>query len=135
MTAPATLREQLALQIKTDNPTFLVWDYPDAPANVKAGRPVVSVWREVMETHPTTGLALEHGLKVNVYVSKTVGAAAELECDNALDAVMFSLQRMPNLRFVKATRQSFRDGTLAGWQLEAAGTSKNVYRSTILTGG
>lgn len=131
----STLREQLAARIKTDNPEFIVWDYPDAPSNVKVGAPVVSVWREVMETHPQSGLALEHTLKINVYGAKTAGAAAELELDNTLDAVMFSLQRMPNLRFVKATRQSFRDGTLAGWQLEAAGTSKNVYRTQILTGG
>lgn len=127
----STLREQVAAQIAADNPTWKVWAYPDAPTNVAAGVPVVSVWREVMNAHPDSpALALEHGLKINLYLSKTAGTAAELECDNALDAVMFSLQKMPNLRFVKATREAFRDGTLAGWQLEAAGTSKNPYRTT-----
>jgi hypothetical protein len=132
----STPREQLAAQIKADNPTFVVWDYPDAPKNVKAGEPVVAVWRSDMDSHPKApGLALEHKLQINVYGARTAGSAAEAELDNLLDAVMFSLQRLGNLEFKTAARETFNNGTLAGWTITAAGTSKNHYKTEILTGG
>lgn len=135
MSAGQTPREIVAAQIAADNASFIVWDYPDAPKNVQAGKPVVSVWRSEMTGHPQTELALEHELTINLYGAKTAGAPAEAELDNLLDAVCLSLQRLGLVRFKRATRETFANGSIAGWQITAACISKNQYKSTVLTGG
>jgi hypothetical protein len=88
-----------------------------------------------MQPHKDSSTALTHKLLINAYGARTAGSEAEAELDTLLDAVMFSLQRVGALEVTGATRESFRDGTIAGWQITAEGHSKNVYKSTILTGG
>lgn len=128
----STPRQQVAEQIRADNPTFRVFEYAKKPANVNVGQPVVSVFRTDVQTDPATVLMLEHSVTVQVFASKTMEAAVEDELDDALDAVLLSLERLGGWALKTAKRASFYDGTFAGWEIEAAAKSPNVYRDTVL---
>lgn len=128
----ATPRETIAGRIAQDNPTWLVWDYPDVPKQVGKGRPVVSVWRSDVAPNSTTRAALDHEITINVYGAKTIGAGMEAELDDLFDEVMLSLERVGGFQFARASRQSFNNETIAGWQITGSVVSANVYRSTII---
>ncbi len=126
----STPRQTLAEQITADNPAWTVLPYPSVPAQVARGKAVCSVWRgEVNPTTPRAGLT--HAVTVNVYCSAT-GKSAEDELDDFLDAVMLSIERVPGFKFEGATRQTFANDTVAGWQIQLTATSENVYRTEIL---
>jgi hypothetical protein len=42
---------------------------------------------------------------------------------------------MANLKFEEATRETFNNGTLAGWIVKASGISKNHYKTLVLAEG
>lgn len=126
----STPRQTLAEQIAQDNPAWTVLPYPAVPGQVARGKAVCSVWRgDVNPTVPRSGLT--HSVTVNVYGSST-GKAAEDDLDDYLDAVMLSIERVPGFKFESATRQTFANETLAGWQVSLTATSENVYRTEIL---
>lgn len=127
-----TPRQDIAAQIKVDSPRWLVCDYPFTPSTVAARRPVVSVFRPELGpgAKPQT---LKHELTINLYGDATAGAKAEALLDDYLDAVMLSLERVPGFKFDKATRMTYRDETIAGWQITGAVVSPNVYRAAVLT--
>jgi hypothetical protein len=126
-----TPRQQLAAQIRTDNPTWIVKEYPDEPSQVRKGKPVVSIWRGSIV--PAARQHLDHELTLHVYGSKVVDAAAENELDEILDAIMLSIERYEGARFVRAERRNLGDGAFAGFVITVNTYSKNVYREAVLT--
>jgi hypothetical protein len=126
-----TPRQQLAAQIKADNPEWIVRDYPDEPKQVRQGKPYVSVWRS--EITPAQRQHIDHELTLHVYGSKVQDAAAENELDEILDGVMLSIERYEGCRFTRASRRNFSNDAFAGFEIVVAVYSKNVYREAVLT--
>lgn len=125
-----TPRQDVAAQIRADCPKWIVTDYPFTPGTVSARRPVVSVFRPELGAGDKA-YSLRHGLEVNLYGDATAGAKAEALLDGYLDEVMLSLERVGGFKFDKATRMSYRDETIAGWQITGSVTSNNVYRAAV----
>jgi hypothetical protein len=125
-----TPRQQLAAQIQTDNPTWIVKDYPDEPSQVRKGKPVVSIWRASIV--PAARQHLDHELTLHVYGSKVQDAAAENELDNILDGILLSIERYEGARFIRAERRNLVDGAFAGFVITVNTYSPNVYRAAVL---
>jgi hypothetical protein len=126
-----TPREILAAAVLAAQPEWTVKDYPWKPKQVAKDQAAVAVWRSDLEL--VNALELRHTLTVNLYVSRTEGADAEAEADDALDAVLLAIQGVPGLAWSRAERQTF-DNVFTGWQITASGTSTNVYRQEVLAG-
>ena len=126
-----TARERVAAQIKADNPRMLIVAYPYVPTNVAKGRHSVAVWRS--DVNPTENGLLAHEVTVNLYGAKTAGEQAEEDLEAAFDQIMLSFQRMPEVIFKSATRQTF-DDVLAGWQFTVTAKSTNPYKAQLLKG-
>ena len=126
-----TPRQQLAAQIRADNPEWIVKDYPDEPSQVRKGKPVVSIWRASVV--PAARQHLDHELTLHVYGSKVVDAAAETELDNILDGILLSIERYEGARFIRAERRNLVDGAFAGFVITVNTYSTNVYRAAVLT--
>ena len=127
-----TPREILAAAVAAAQASWTVKDYPWKPRQVAPGEAAVSVWRSDLEL--VSALAVKHTLTVNLYVSKTEGAAAEAEADDALDQLLLVIQGTPGLEWTRAERHVF-ENVFSGWQITASGTSNNVYRQAVLAGG
>jgi hypothetical protein len=127
-----TPRETLAAAVLAAQPEWTVREYPWRPKQVAPGQAAVAVWRSDLEA--ASPLALRHVLTVNLYCSKTDGAAAEAEADDALDQLLLVIQATPGLEWSRAERHVF-DNTFTGWQITASGVSTNVYRQAVLAGG
>lgn len=126
-----TPRQMLAQALGTDNPEWIVYDYPGVPGQVEKGRPVAAVWRS--DVVPATNRTnLGHELTINLYGAKTSGAAAEDELDDMFDAAMLTLERFPGFVYSRGSRQSFKNDTFAGWQIAGVVYSPNHYRSTVI---
>lgn len=127
MTATDPARVQLAAQIVSDHPAWMVQPFPYLPKQVAKGAPVVAVWRTDLERQ---GLNLVHKLTVNLYLSKTADGAAETEAEDALDELLLSIQRLGAATWSKAERMVF-DKVLSGWQVTAELLSTNHYQEAI----
>lgn len=127
----ATPRTTVADQIKLDNATFIVADYPTLPENLGKARVHVAVWRTDIKSVPETPNVLEHPLTIQVVVPVTSGAIAESAADDALDAVLLSLQRIEGLSWSTAERSNF-DDAFVGYQITASVFSSNIYRTAVL---
>jgi len=126
----STPRQQLAEQIKKDNPTWIVNAYPMTPKRVTPNKPVVSVFRTDVAIGGTVQI-LEHALTVHLYGAKVLDAAAEDEQDDLLDGIMLSLERFPGFKLGKASRATFNENTIAGWEITGTCQSANVYRAAV----
>jgi hypothetical protein len=136
MTTPAefeTAREQLAAHLAQDWPEFAVYPYVMHPENVSHGHPVVSVYRESLGRE---GKALAHHLRLDVFVSGQDGTEAEKEADDALDAVLLTIQRLAGaVTWGECRRVTFGDpgsGQYAGYTISATAYSRDVYQQTVL---
>jgi hypothetical protein len=125
-----TPRQQLAAQIRADNPEWIVKDFPDEPSQVRKGKPFVSIWRTSIV--PAERQHLDHELTLHVYGSKVADAAAENELDNILDGVLLSVERYAGARFVRADRRNFVNDSFAGFVVTVNTYSPNVYRAAVL---
>ena len=129
MSAPTDpARIQLADQIATDHPAWVVQPFPYVPKQVRRGIPVVSVWRTDLERD---GLELVHRLTVNLYCSKTADAAAEDEAEDLLDKLLTSVQRLGLASWDKAERMVF-DKVLSGWQVTGKVRSADPYKTAVI---
>lgn len=126
MSAPA--RVQLAAQIATDHPAWVVQPFPYVPKQVRKGTPVVSVWRTDLERQ---GLELVHRVTVNLYCSKTKDAEAEAEAEDLLDELLLSIQRLGLASWSKAERTVF-DKVLSGWQITGQLRSNDIYKAAVI---
>jgi hypothetical protein len=122
-------RIQLAEQIATDHPAWVVQPFPYVPKQVAKGCPVVSVWRTDLERE---GLNLVHRLQINLYCSKTAGPDAETEAEDLLDKLLTSIQRLGLASWGKAERTVF-DKVLSGWLITGQVRSTDIYKTAVLT--
>lgn len=130
----ATPRTIVANAIKADNPSFIVRDFPEVPENVPTGKAHVSIWRTDIKSVDNSPNVLEHPLTIQVIVPVTSGSAAENAADDALDAVLLSLQRIEGLTWSLAERSNF-DDVFVGYQITASVHSENPYLSQVLKEG
>jgi hypothetical protein len=56
----------------------------------------------------------------------------EAEAEDALDAVLLTLQRMPGVTWSDAKRVTFEDGDYAGYSITATKYSKDHYLTAAL---
>lgn len=129
MSATAPARVQLAGQIATDHPAWVVQPFPWLPKQVARDAPAVSVWRTDLERE---GLELVHRLTINLYCARTADAPAEVEAEDRLDELLLSIQRLGLASWTKAERMVF-DKTISGWQITAQVRSTDIYRQAVLT--
>lgn len=131
--APAdlpTARQQIAAQIELDNENITAHPYIMVPENVSLGAPVCSVYRSTLDNASQANV-LRHDLTIDIFTSLTDGAGAEVEAEDALDAVLLTLQRMAGVTWSDAKRVNF--GTnFAGYTISASKFSKDHYLQTVL---
>lgn len=125
MTAARVL---VADQIAADNPKITAYPWVYSPEQVAAGRPVVAVYRERMDRD---GANVKHHLKLDVFVSRTDGAEAEAEAEDALDEVLLSLQRLGNCAWTEVQRVTFADA-FTGYTITALMVSADPYKQAVL---
>lgn len=129
----ATAREQVAAQIKADNPTFAVDNYPNEPQQVTNKKPYVDVFTTRIAPEGGETL-LRHDIEVHVYVAQRGTEAAERQLEDARDDVLLSLQRIEHYQWEQAERSIFLE-QYAGYKITGWVTSQNVYRQTVTTEG
>jgi hypothetical protein len=125
-------RKDVAAQIKTDNPTFIVHDFPvAAPENIPTGKVFVSVYRDGFSVDNSNS-QITHTLKCLVVIPKKGTAAAEDELDTAVDKVMLSLEALPDVYWQKADRTVVAE-TWEGYEISLEAIRPQVYKSQILS--
>lgn len=129
MSATDPARVQVAEQIATDHPAWVVQPFPWTPKQVAKGAPAVSVWRTDLERQ---GLELIHRLTINLYCSKTAGADAETEAEDLLDELLTSIQRLGLASWSKAERMTW-EKVLGGWQITGQLRSTDIYKTAVIT--
>lgn len=121
-------RVLVAEQIEADHERIVACPWIYLPEQVTPGKPVVSIYRERLDK---LGLALQHHLKLDIYVSLTDGKDAESEAEDALDDVLLSLQRLPGCVWSEAQRVTFADA-FTGYTVTAVMHSKDAYKQVVL---
>lgn len=125
-------RQDVTAQIKADNPSFLVHPFPlSAPENIPAGKVWVNVYRERFEVADNNS-QITHFLKVLIVTPKRGTAAAEDELDNAIDAVMLSLEKMRDVYWQEAQRTIVGE-KWDGYEVSLQAIRPQIYKSQILT--
>lgn len=125
------VRKEVAAQIKAENPTFLVYDYPVSdPENIPAGKTWVSVIRDRFEVADNNG-QITHYLTVVIATSTTMTAQAEDEIDTAVDALMLTLERFDDVYWKSADRKYL--GKFPAYEISLEAIRAQVYKSQILT--
>lgn len=127
MTATDPARVQLAEQIATDHPAWVVQPYPWVPKQVAKDETAVSVWRTDLERQ---GLNLVHKLTVHLYCSKTADAAAEVEAEDRLDDLLMSIQRLAPASWDKAERTVFNK-VISGWTVTGQLRTTDIYSQAV----
>ena len=127
-----SVRQEVADKLSADNPTFMVKAHPvSAPDGIPAGKVWVNVYRESFVVADSDGY-ITHNLKVSVAISKANSDAAENELDAALDAVLHSLQPMPDVYWQEATRIILAEKYDA-YEITLQAVRPHVYKSALLT--
>lgn len=125
-----TARQQIAARITLDSPHITAYPWVMMPEQVTLGKPVASVYRSTLDNAAQSNV-LRHDVTIDLYISLTEGAEAEAEAEDALDAVLLTLQRMPGVTWSDAKRVNF--GTdFAGYTISASKFSKDHYLQTVL---
>lgn len=125
-----TARQQLAAKIELDNPSITAYPYIMQPENVTLGRPVASVYRSTL-ANATQSNVLRHDVTIDLFVALTDGAEAEAEAEDALDAVLLTLQRTPGVTWSEARRVNFGEA-FAGYTITASQYSRDHYLQAVL---
>lgn len=125
-----TARQRIAACIERDNPNITAHPYVMTPEQVTLGNPVVSVYRSALTNAAQTNV-LQHQVTLDVFCALQEGAGVESEAEDALDAVLLTLQRMTGVAWSEAKRVTFGDD-FAGYTITAAMVSKDQYLQTVL---
>lgn len=129
MTGP---RQEVAAKLKADNPTFIVHEYPvSAPPSIPTGKVFINVYRERFQVADNNGY-ITHYLKVSVAIPKQNSDVAENELDAAVDAVLLSIQAMPDVYWQDATRDIL-GGKFEFYEITLQAIRPHIYKSQILT--
>lgn len=128
----ATPRETIAAQLVTDQPSWDVYSYPTAIAEVRTPAAVV-VYRTDMSPIPG---GLGHDVTLQLYGRGAGGSKTEADLDSRLDDVMLSLQRLAGVQVKKASRKTFADSSgrpdvFHGWELDLSWTSSDIYKAQV----
>jgi hypothetical protein len=125
-------RKDVAAKIATDNPTFIVHDFPiAAPENIPAGKVFVSVYRDGFAVNDSNS-QITHNLKALVVTPKKGTAIAEDELDAAVDKVMLSLEALSDVFWQGAVRTVVAE-TWEGYEISLQAVRAQVYKSQLLT--
>lgn len=128
----STPRKAVAAQIKADNPTFIVHDFPvSPPEGIPAGKVFVNVFRESFSVNDSNS-QITHFLKVNIAIAKKMTSAAEDELDAAVDALMLSLEKLNDVYWQDATRDIL-GGNWESYTISLQAIRPQVYKSQLLT--
>lgn len=119
------IRQMVADKIKADNPLFIVKAHPVAvPENL--AKVFVSVYRESVANAPQLA-ALTESLKVLVISPKANTDIAENDLENALDAVLTTVQNIPGIQWSSAERATFADSFI-GYEINVTANTENPYK-------
>lgn len=120
------VRQMIAAKVSEDNTGFIVKAFPvGAPENLAANRVFVSVYRETLTNAPQLA-AVTEDLKVTVITPKSGTEAAENELEDALDAVLTSLQ---SLNYVKwSTAERATSGQFIAYEITLQANTENPYK-------
>jgi hypothetical protein len=128
----ANARKDVVAQIKADNPTFTVHDYPaTAPLNLANGKVWVSVYREAFEVNGNA-TSITHNLKALIITSKSSSTKAEDELDAAVDKLMLSLERLPDVYWQDAKRTIVAE-KFDGYEITLTAVRQQIYKSQLVT--
>lgn len=121
-----SVRQTIANQIKSDNPTYKVKaEIASLPDNLNGCE--VRVFRTLLTP---TALTLTHECNIEVLIGKP----NEDDLDEALDEVLLSLQRIPGITWSNASRKIF-DDKYHGYEITVSATSANIYKTLIASKG
>lgn len=124
-------RTVVADAIKTDNPTYVVDNYPSEPAQVTNKAPYVDVY--TARITPNEG-GLRHEVEVHVYVAQRGTEAAESQLEDARDDVLISLQRILAYQWEAAERVTFQE-QFSGYKITGWLSSLNEYARLVRAEG
>lgn len=129
----STVAEQVAEHIATDNPTFILKNYPAGlPENIPTGKVAVHVYRTTL-TKPTDN-TLSHALNVFLVIPGTAfSQQAETLLEAALDDLLLSLETFPGLQWSEAKRTTGEERYPNAYEITAECSSVNVYRPSHQT--
>lgn len=124
--------QDVAAQIKADNPTFILHSYAASdPEGIPAGKVWVRVYRERFEVNASNS-QITHFLKVDVVIPNKFSTTAEDLLDSAVDDVMLSLERLTDVYWQNATRTIVRE-KFEGYEISLEAIRPQVYKTQILT--
>ncbi len=126
-----SVRKEVADQIKADNPTFIVHDYPvNDPEGIPAGKTWVSVIRDRFEVADNNSY-ITHHLTVVIATDTAMTAQAEDALDAAVDALMLTLERFDDVYWKVADRKYVK--TFPAYEISLEAIRPQVYKTQILT--
>lgn len=124
----ASIREQIADQIKDDNPSFNVKAYPaDSPENLGRDKAQVSVYREALTAN---GTSMEHKLAIEIITGYRESKEASDHLDGTLDLVLTSIERLPGILWTSADYVIF-DEKFQGYKVTVTASSPNYYKNIV----
>ncbi|AOY71030.1 hypothetical protein ARZXY2_1477 [Arthrobacter sp. ZXY-2] len=119
-----TIREIIAEQIKTDNPTFVVKAFAASKPEIE--KPTVYVYREAVTSIPEKA-AIGHEIKVALMVPGLPSEASENALDELLAGVLTSLNRFKLGQWSRAERTVFYD-TYSGYEITVTAHTSNIFK-------
>jgi len=125
-----TARQRIAALIERDNPNIKAYPWVFLPEQVTLGQPVASVYRSKL-SNATQANVLRHDVTIDLYVALTDGLGAEAEAEDALDAVLLTLQRAAGVTWSEAERVNFGED-FAGYKITTSMVSKDQYLQAVL---
>jgi hypothetical protein len=115
----------VADKIKADNPLFIVKAFPvSVPENL--AKVYVSVYRETLTNAPQLA-AVTESLKIIVITPKAGTDIAENALEDALDAVLTSVQSLNYLQWSSAERATFAEQFI-GYEITLSANTENPYK-------
>lgn len=125
-----TARQRIAALIERDNPNITAHPHVMQPEQVTLGNPVASVYRSKLSNAAQSNV-LRHDVTIDLYVALTDGPGAEAEAEDALDAVLLTIQRAAGVTWTEADRVNFGE-EFAGYKITTSMVSKDQYLQTVL---
>lgn len=123
------IRQLVADKIKADNAGFIVKAFPASPpTNLAVTKVFVNVYRETLTNAPQLA-AVTESLKITVITSKTGTDIAENELEDALDAVLRSLQPLNYIQWSTADRAVIADKYI-GYEITLSANTENPYKAS-----
>ncbi|QCO98968.1 hypothetical protein FCN77_16260 [Arthrobacter sp. 24S4-2] len=121
------IRQMVADKIKADNAGFIVKAFPVSLPEALT-KVYVSVYRETLTNAPQLA-AVTESLKIVVIGPKIGTDVAENELEDALDAVLRSVQALNYIQWSTAERATFSD-KYQGYEINLTANTENPYKAS-----